>query len=53
MSLAGTATLRTFASAAVPALPGATNTSLTRGDAAHFQASACSRPPEPTMSTFI
>ena len=53
MSVAGTGTLRTFGSRAVPALPGATNTSATRGEAAHFQASACSRPPEPTMRTFI
>ena len=40
-------------SVAVPALPGATSTSLTRADCAHFHASACSRPPEPTMRTFI
>src|SRR5450755_811076 len=40
-------------SAAVPALPGATNTVCTRGDWASFQASACSRPPLPMTSTFI
>jgi len=33
---------------AVPALPRATSTVVTRGKAAHFQASACSRPPPPT-----
>ena len=38
---------------AVPALPGATTTSLTRGDWLIFQASACSRPPEPMTSTFM
>ncbi len=52
MSVACTATLRTFGSRAVPALPGATNTSVTRVDAAHFQASACSRPPAPTIENF-
>src|ERR1700693_2950867 len=48
-----TAALRTRGSACVPALPGATMTSLTRGDWAHFQARACSRPPPPTMRTFM
>ena len=38
-------------SRAVPALPGATSTSVTRGDCAHFQASACSRPPPPMIRT--
>src|SRR5881394_1194927 len=52
-SSAATFTLRTLASAAVPALPGATSTLVTRGEAAHFQASACSRPPPPTMRTFM
>src|SRR5256884_3776990 len=52
-SSAATFTLRTLASAAVPALPGATSTLVTRGEAAHFQASACSRPPAPTMRTFM
>jgi hypothetical protein len=52
MSSAATPALRTLGSAAVPALPGATSTSVTRGEAAHFHASACSRPPAPTMSTF-
>ena len=46
-------TLRTRGSVSVPALPGATSTSLTRDDCAHFQASACSRPPPPTIRTFI
>ncbi len=41
------------ASAAVPALPGATNTSSTRLDCASFQARACSRPPPPTTRTFM
>src|SRR5580658_10788923 len=53
MSSAATATLRTFGSAALPALPGATSTAATRAAAAHFHASACSRPPPPTISTFI
>ena len=52
LSLA-TGALRTFNSVAVPALPGATSTSLTAGEAAHLQASACSRPPLPTIKTFI
>src|SRR3989304_4019379 len=36
---------------AVPALPGAMNTSPTAGDCASFHAIACSRPPFPTRST--
>ena len=41
-------------SRAVPALPGATSTSLdARATARSFQASACSRPPLPTTRTFI
>ena len=43
------ATPRTRGSAAIASLPGATTTSLTPGSAASFQASACSRPPPPTM----
>ena len=46
------ATLRIFASVAVPALPGAHSTSLTFGDCASFHASACSRPPLPINNTF-
>ena len=38
MSSAATFALRTFGSVAVPALPGATITSVTRAEAAHFQA---------------
>src|SRR5690606_28461826 len=53
MSSAATATLRSFGSSAVPALPGATSTCVTRADCAHFHASACSRPPEPTTRTFM
>ena len=53
----GLATLATtgaiVASAAVPAFPGATNTSRTRGDCRSFQAKTCSRPPWPTTRTFI
>src|SRR5204863_4627040 len=41
------------ASVAVPPLPGATNTFCTRGLAASFHASACSRPPLPMTRTFI
>src|SRR5207244_105746 len=52
-SSAATSTLRTRGSVAVPPLPGATSTSETFGDFAHFQASACSRPPEPTINTFM
>src|SRR5690242_13202541 len=51
-SSAATSTLRTRGSVAVPPLPGATSTSETLGDCAHFQASACSRPPLPTIRTF-
>src|SRR5688572_15216015 len=51
MSLAATGTFRHLASAAVPALPGATSTSVTRGDCASFQARACSRPPPPMTRT--
>src|SRR5215831_2109079 len=53
MSSAATRTLRTRGSPAVPAFPGATSTSVTRAAAAHFQASACSRPPPPTIRIFI
>src|SRR6187549_4234821 len=52
-SSAATLTLRTRGSVAVPPLPGATSTSETFGDCAHFHASACSRPPEPTIRIFI
>ena len=38
--------------AAVPAFPGATNRSVSLGDCRSFQASACSRAPEPTSKTF-
>jgi len=51
--VAATGALRTRRSCAVPALPGATITSRTRGDCASFQAKACSRPPLPITSTFI
>src|SRR5690606_11574361 len=40
-------------SSAVPPLPGATYTIWMRSDWASFQASACSRPPEPTTSIFM
>src|SRR4029079_15976379 len=40
-------------SVAVPPLPGATNTFCTRGLCASFHASACSRPPDPTTSSFM
>jgi hypothetical protein len=53
MFSASIATFSSFGSSAVPALPGATNTRSTRASCAHFQAKACSRPPPPTMSTFI
>ena len=53
MSSAATLTLRTRGSVAVPPLPGATSTSETFGDCAHFHASACSRPPEPTIRIFM
>ena len=42
-------TQRTRGSSPIASLPGATTTSLTPGSAASFQASACSRPPPPTM----
>jgi hypothetical protein len=45
--------LRTFGSRAVPALPGATSTSLASGERDAFHAIACSRPPPPITSTFI
>src|SRR5690606_29787583 len=51
-SSAATARLRVFGSLAVPALPGATSTSLTSGDCAAFHARACSRPPPPMIKTF-
>ena len=38
---------------AVPGLPGATNSSVRRGLEAIAHASACSRPPEPTINTRI
>src|SRR5271170_459314 len=41
------------ASSAIPALPGAQYSRSTSGEAAIAQASACSRPPEPTISTRI
>ena len=44
---------RTCGSAAMPGLPGATTSSATSGLAAIFQASACSRPPDPTRRTRI
>jgi len=47
--MAARSALRTRASSAVPALPGATTTASTCAEAAHFQASACSRPPAPTI----
>src|SRR5258707_8937326 len=53
MSAAAMPTLLTLGSDAVPALPGATKTCSTRGDDAHFHASACSRPPPPTINTFM
>ena len=39
-------------SSAVPALPGAQTTAVTRGDCFSFQHRACSRPPLPTTRTF-
>src|SRR5690606_30989788 len=53
LSITSSGTLVTFASRAVPALPGATNTFSTSGDCAAFQARACSRPPEPMIRTFM
>src|SRR5271165_4194263 len=49
---AASATLVSPGSSAVPALPGATKTLATREDCAIRHASACSRPPPPTTSTF-
>ena len=40
---------RTRGSAAIASFPGATNTLLTPGSTLSFQASACSRPPLPTI----
>src|SRR5690349_17539051 len=53
VGIVSSGTLTRSGSDAVPALPGATNTFATRGDCATFHASACSRPPPPTTSTFI
>ena len=44
---------RTRDSAPIAALPGATTTSFMPGSPASFQASACSRAPEPTMSVRV
>src|SRR6185437_287485 len=52
VAMSSIGTLQRSGSAAVPALPGATNTFETRGDCAIFHASACSRPPPPTTRTF-
>ena len=41
------------ASCAMPALPGAQNSRSVSGLAASFQASACSRPPEPRRRMFM
>jgi hypothetical protein len=41
------------ASCAMPALPGAQNSRSASGLAAIFQASACSRPPEPSSRMFM
>mmetsp|Transcript_36435 Transcript_36435/g.96926 ORF Transcript_36435/g.96926 Transcript_36435/m.96926 type:complete len:222 (+) Transcript_36435:1482-2147(+) len=51
MSLSFIATFVMSRSDAVPPLPGAQNTWLTRGDSRSFTAMACSRPPLPTKST--
>ena len=53
VAMSSIGTLTRSGSRAVPALPGATKTFPTRGDCATFQASACSRPPAPTIRTFI
>jgi hypothetical protein len=37
----------------MPPLPGAQIRRVSTGEAASFQQSACSRPPEPMTSTFI
>ena len=50
-SLRSTGTQRAIC--AMPPLPGAQTTSVTRGLRATAQASACSRPPEPRIKTFI
>src|SRR5438477_2666162 len=42
---------RHLASCAMPPLPGAQATSLTRGDCSSFQTSECSRPPPPNTRT--
>src|SRR5215213_9069147 len=41
------------ASRAIPALPGAHQSLVVSGEAAIFQASACSRPPEPSRRMFM
>src|SRR3954454_16948799 len=41
------------ASREMPALPGAHHSFVSSGEAAIFQASACSRPPEPSRRTFM
>src|SRR5438552_3369842 len=38
---------------AIPAFPGAQKSAVTRGLCASFQTSACSRPPPPTIKTFM
>ncbi len=52
-AIAVSATLASPGSRAVPALPGATYTLVTRGDCASFHASACSRPPPPMTRRFM
>ena len=52
-SFVSTSRFLTFASSAVPALPGATKTSVTRPDRLNFHARACSLPPDPITSTLI
>src|SRR5690606_30538117 len=51
--MAVTAAFSMRGSSAVPALPGATSTRVTLPDWTSFQASACSRPPEPMTRTFM
>src|SRR5688500_4876178 len=41
------------ANSAIPGFPGAANSLPRRSDCASFQASACSRPPEPSSRTFM
>src|SRR3712207_2585819 len=41
------------ACSAMPGFPGAANNLSSIGDCASFQASACSRPPEPMSRTFM